>query len=239
MSEKPAGQPTGRSPEIHKRSIRSFVKRTGRLTVGQQHALDHYWSNYGIEFQPDQLIDLTQLFPGLDCFKLEIGFGNGDSLVEMAAQDPDCGYIGIEVHTPGVGHCLNQIHQHKLKNLKLISHDAIEVLESMIPAGSLDRVFLFFPDPWHKKRHHKRRIVKQQFRDLLVKVLKPGAVLHMATDWQDYAEHMAADLFSDPRFRNLGDESGYSQKPDYRPITKFERRGQRLGHGVWDLQFKV
>jgi tRNA (guanine-N7-)-methyltransferase len=191
-----------------------------------------------VDYEADQVLVFDQLFPGHSCIKLEIGFGNGDSLVQMAGGDPDCGYLGIEVHEPGVGHCLKQIHDHGLKNLKLISHDAIDVLERMIPPQSLDRVFLFFPDPWHKKKHHKRRIVNQRFRDLLFQAMKPGAILHMATDWQDYAEHMAEDLFSDGRFRNLGNAKGYSARPDYRPQTKFERRGQRLGHGVWDLLFE-
>lgn len=229
------------SPEkasIRKRSIRSFVKRSGRLTRGQQHALDQYWSQYGIDFDPESRLDLSTLFPGHQCFKLEIGFGNGDSLLQMAAQDPDCAYLGIEVHEPGVGHCLKGLHEAGLANLRLIAHDAIDVLEYMLPAQALDAVLLFFPDPWHKKKHHKRRIVNRHFRDLLHRTMKTGAVLHMATDWQDYAEHMAEDLLSDPRFSNLGDVHGYHAKPDYRPETKFERRGQRLGHGVWDLLFE-
>lgn len=235
MSEKTAAKSTG----FERRSIRSFVKRTGRITSGQQHALEHYWPKYGLDFNPQQIFDLGQLFPAANCFKLEIGFGNGDSLVTMAAHDPECAYIGIEVHTPGVGHCLQKIHEQGLSNLKLISHDAIEVLETMIPHQSLDRVFLFFPDPWHKKRHHKRRIVNQQFRDLLTRTLKPGGILHMATDWQHYAEHMAQDLMADARFKNLGNAQGFCDKPSYRPLTKFERRGQKLGHGVWDLHFEL
>ena len=223
---------------LHRRSIRSFVKRTGRLTQGQQYALQHYWPLYGVDFNPRHQLDFTRLFASSGCVKLEIGFGNGDSLVEMASRDGNCSYIGIEVHDPGVGHCLKRIHEEKLGNLKLISHDAIEVLENMIPRESLDTVFLFFPDPWHKKKHHKRRIVNRHFRDLLIQVMKPGATLHMATDWLDYAEHMAQDLFSDSRFQNLGNERGFSQKPEYRPQTKFELRGKRLGHGVWDLLFK-
>lgn len=222
----------------HKRSIRSFVKRTGRLTRGQQYALEHYWPIYGLDFQVQEALDFKQVFAHSNCVKLEIGFGNGDSLVDMAKQDSACNYIGIEVHDPGVGHCLGRIHEEGLSNLKLMSHDAIEVLEHMIPAASLDAVFLFFPDPWHKKRHHKRRIVNQQFRDLLVRAMKPGAILHMATDWLDYAEHMAEDLFSDARFENLGNDQGFSPKPAYRPQTKFERRGMKLGHGVWDLLFR-
>lgn len=223
---------------LKRRSIRSFVKRTGRLTTGQQFALDNYWSMFGIDYQPETVLDLQQLFPGASQLKLEIGFGNGDTLVQMALDDPGSAYLGIEVHEPGVGHCLKRIHDEKIGNLKLMSHDAIEVLEHMLPTQCLDRVFLFFPDPWHKKRHHKRRIVNQQFRDLLVKTMQPDAVLHMATDWQEYAEHMAEDLFCDDRFVNLGNPQGYSERPAYRPVTKFERRGQRLGHGVWDLLFR-
>lgn len=229
------GQTEG--PGFLQRPIRSFVRRSGRLTRGQQVALQNYWPLYGVDFTANRPLNFATLFPGLSCIKLEIGFGNGESLVQMAAQDQTCGYIGIEVHDPGAGSCLQRIHDLKLENLRLISHDAIEVLESMVPENSLHRIFLFFPDPWHKKRHHKRRIVNRRFRDLLIAAMKTGAVLHMATDWREYAEHMARNLFSDQRFKNLGDEQGYSRKPDYRPITKFERRGQRLGHGVWDLLF--
>lgn len=227
----------GENSQVHRRTIRSFVKRTGRMTESQKNALEHYWPLYGLEFQADCPLDFAQLFPAQCGVKLEIGFGNGESLVQMAKMDDAYGYIGIEVHTPGVGHCLKHIHDEQLKNLRLISHDAIEVLESMIPAESIDRVFLFFPDPWHKKRHHKRRIVNSAFKNLLIKVMKPGAVLHMATDWQDYAQYMAEEMLADLRFQNLGNESGFSDKPDYRPTTRFERRGKRLGHGVWDLLF--
>ncbi len=224
--------------EFHKRAIRSFVKRTGRKTESQKNALEHYWPKYGLEFQADIQLDFKQIFPAQSGVKLEIGFGNGETFVEMAEQDEAYGYIGIEVHTPGVGQCLKLTHDAQLKNLRIISHDAIEVLESMVPAESIDRVFLFFPDPWHKKRHNKRRIVNDAFKNLLIKVMRPGAVLHMATDWQNYAEHMAAEMLADSRFQNMGDELGFSEKPGYRPETKFERRGLKLGHGVWDLLFK-
>jgi tRNA (guanine-N7-)-methyltransferase len=224
-------------PELRERRIRSFVMRTGRKTEGQRYALEHYWPRYGLEFDAQKPFDFAGLFPQTHGVKLEIGFGMGDSLVQMAQQDSAHGYVGIEVHTPGVGHCLAKLHEAGLKNLRLVSHDAIEVLESMIPAQSLDAVFLFFPDPWHKQRHHKRRIVNQQFRDLIFNALKSGGVLHMATDWQNYARHMARELMTDDRFVNLGDEQGFCPRPDYRPTTKFERRGERLGHGVWDLAF--
>lgn len=224
-------------PQQKLRTVRSFVKRTGRQSDRQKQALQQYWPEYGIEYA-DSLLDFSQLFPELSDIKLEIGFGNGESLLQMAQQDTASGYLGIEVHTPGVGNCLNLIHDEKLTNIHLMTHDAIDVLQSMIPDNSLSAVFLFFPDPWHKKRHHKRRIVNNVFKDLLVKTLKPGGVLHMATDWQDYAKHMATEMLVDSRFHNLGNELGYCEKPDYRPTTKFERRGQRLGHGVWDLMFE-
>ncbi len=223
-------------PQDKLRTVRSFVKRTGRQSDRQKQALQLYWPQYGISYD-DTLLDFDKTFPGFSDIKLEIGFGNGESLVQMAKQDETSAFIGIEVHTPGVGNCLNLIHENQLSNLHLMTHDAIEVLQSMIPENSLSAVFLFFPDPWHKKRHNKRRIVNKVFRDLLVKVLKPGAVLHMATDWQDYAEHMAKEMLADSRFQNLGNDQGYCEKPDYRPTTKFERRGHRLGHGVWDLMF--
>ncbi len=224
---------------VKKRSIRSFVKRAGRLTSGQHQALEQLWPLYGIEFDAHSIIDPHQVFPGKSGFKLEIGFGNGESLVQMAAADTACGYLGIEVHPPGVGHCLKLLHAQGLDNLKLTQRDAIDVLEYMLPDHCLDQVFLFFPDPWHKKKHHKRRIVNQEFRDLLYLKMKPGAVLHMATDWQDYAEHMAEEMLRDTRFTNLGDDHGYHDRPAYRPLTKFEQRGQRLGHPVWDLLFSA
>lgn len=237
-NEKHPSKTQNPAPE-HRRSIRSFVKRGGRLTTGQRHALDTLWTDYGMEYDPAKTLDFSTIFPGKERIKLEIGFGNGDSLVEMAASDPDAGYVGIEVHEPGVGHCLQQAELRGVRNLKLMSHDAIEILQQMIPPQSLEGVFLFFPDPWHKKKHHKRRIVNQQFRDLLSRLLKPGGIIHMATDWQDYAEHMLMEMSEDRRFSNLSGEGAYSEKPAYRPETKFERRGQRLGHGVWDLLFSL
>ena len=233
MPEDPAAESA--SP---RRSIRSFVKRSGRLTIGQQEALVDLWPQYGIEYDGSHKLDLPSLYPGCSCFKLEIGFGNGDSLVQMAANDSTCGYLGIEVHEPGVGHCLMGLQLAGLSNLRLMRHDAMDILERMLPDACLDRVLLFFPDPWHKKKHHKRRIVNALFRDQLSRVLKPSGVLHMATDWQDYAEHMAEQMLGDERFDNMGDAAGYAARPDYRPQTKFERRGLRLGHAVWDLLFR-
>ncbi|MCH7881596.1 MAG: tRNA (guanosine(46)-N7)-methyltransferase TrmB [Proteobacteria bacterium] len=222
---------------ISLRAIKSYVRRSGRLTPAQKKALVDYWPLYAVDFQPS-LINLAAITSGFEALKLEIGFGSGEALISMAQNDPKSFYLGIEVHEAGVGRCLNSIHDCALTNVKLIKHDAIEVMQYMLPAQSLDRVFLFFPDPWPKKRHHKRRIVNRQFRDLLCGLLKPGACLHMATDWQDYAEYMAAEMISDARYKNLGDENGYTKRPAYRPVTRFENRGLKLGHGVWDLVFQ-
>ena len=227
MESKPGTPPT----------IKSYVRRSGRLTPAQKKALVEYWPLYAIDFAPAQ-IDLDAIAIGFKELKLEIGFGSGEALISMAKTDPECLYLGIEVHESGVGRCLNSIHSNVMSNVRVIKHDAIEVMQQMLPAQSLDRVFLFFPDPWQKKRHNKRRIVNRRFRDLLARLLKPGACLHIATDWQDYAEHMAAEMLSDTRFKNLGDEYGYARRPAYRPATRFENRGVKLGHGVWDLVFE-
>lgn len=219
------------------RAIRSFARRSGRLTLGQKNALNEYWPLYGLNFE--QAIEgVSQAINGFQSVNLEIGFGNGDALIEMAGNQPETIYIGVEVHTPGVGRCLNNIEQNDMTNVRLISHDAIEVMQHMVPAQSLDRILLFFPDPWHKKRHHKRRIVNQNFRDLAFSLLKSEGQLHFATDWQNYAEHMAEELLSDERFSNRGNSDGFAPRPDYRPLTKFEQRGLKLGHGVWDLVFQ-
>ena len=209
------------------------MRRSGRITPSQQKALESCWPIYGIDFATTP----PRLPAGFDAIKLEIGIGNGDALISMATADPHSLYIGIEVHEPGVGRCLNLARQQQLENVRLIMHDAIDVLQHMIAPASLDRILLFFPDPWHKKRHHKRRIVNQRFRDLVYRALKPGGVIHVATDWQDYAEWIAEQFIADSRFVNQGDASGYAEPPAYRPETRFERRGRRLGHGVWDLLF--
>ncbi len=215
------------------RSIKSFVRRSGRMTPSQKLALKTHWSAYGIEFSGNRL----NYPPEFDALKLEIGIGNGDALIHMAAADPSSLYLGVEVHEPGIGRCLNNIQQQQLANVRLIKHDAVEVLEQMIALASLDRILLFFPDPWHKKRHHKRRIVNQRFRDLAFERLRPAASIHIATDWQDYAESIAEQFMGDERFSNAGDAEGYVKRPVYRPLTRFEQRGRRLGHGVWDLVF--
>lgn len=219
------------------RTIKSFVRRTGRLTPGQKNALDQHWNQYGIDFDAE-FINIDKMASDFKAIKFEIGIGNGDALVNMAENDPQSLFIGVEVHQPGVGRCLNNVVAKSLSNVRLISHDAIDVMQQMLPANSLDRILLFFPDPWHKKRHNKRRIVNQQFRDLSYRLLKSGGFIHMATDWQDYAEHMAREHLSDARFLNHGDSGGYCGRPDNRPVTHFEQRGLKLGHGVWDLLFE-
>ncbi len=219
------------------RRIRSFVRRQGRMTDLQQRALDELWPKYGLE-PGDELLDLDAMFGRQAPRVLEIGFGMGDSLAEMAQAQPEWDYIGIEVHRPGVGRLLDRLHDQGRDNVRVFCHDAIEVLDKQIPDASLDRVLLFFPDPWHKKRHNKRRIVQAAFVETIHRKLKPGGVYHMATDWQDYAEWMMRVMNEAEGFENVAGSGQYSERPEYRPVTKFERRGHRLGHGIWDLLFK-
>ncbi|KAB7696079.1 tRNA (guanosine(46)-N7)-methyltransferase TrmB [Plesiomonas shigelloides] len=219
------------------RKIRSFVRRQGRLTKGQELALENYWEQMGVDFQ-EQVLDFTALFGREAPVVLEIGFGMGASLVEMAKDAPEKNFLGIEVHTPGVGACLSSAHEAGVTNLRVMCHDAIEVLEKMIADGSLSTVQLFFPDPWHKARHHKRRIVQLPFAEQLRVKLKIGGVFHMATDWENYAEHMLEVMQVAPGYRNLSASNDFMPRPEHRPLTKFEQRGHRLGHGVWDLMFE-
>lgn len=216
------------------RRVRSFVLREGRLTPGQQRALDTLWPVHGLE-RADGVLDSARMFGREAPLVLEIGYGMGASLVEMAAAEPDKNFVGIEVHRPGVGALLMAIEQQELTNLKSYCDDAVEVLHECIADASLDRLQLFFPDPWHKKRHHKRRIVQPDWLTLVAQKLKPGGILHLATDWEDYALQMAELCAAEPTLRNLGGADGFHERPSWRPETKFERRGERLGHGVWDL----
>ena len=219
------------------RPIRSFVLRDGRLTPGQQHAFETLWPRWGVGFQ-ERPLDLPGLFGNANPVYLEIGFGNGESLAEMAVRQPACNYLGIEVHRPGVGHLLLRLEQAGCSNVRVIRHDAVEVLDWMLPAACLDGVYLFFPDPWHKKRHHKRRILQPTFVDKLAHVIRPGGFFHAATDWRHYAEQMMEVLSADDvSFENRAGHGNFTPRPDDRPLTKFEQRGQRLGHGVWDLVF--
>lgn len=216
------------------RRIRSFVRREGRLTLAQQRALDELWPRFGIDFSPAAL-DLQSLFGRTALRVLEIGFGNGESLAAMAAAAPYTDFIGIEVHRPGVGHLLLAIERLALQNLRVCCHDAVEVLERQIPDASLDRVHIFFPDPWHKKRHNKRRLIQPGFVDLLASRMSPGGLLHLATDWADYAAQMLAVLDASPLWRNRAGTGRFSPRPPWRIQTHFEQRGLRLGHDVWDL----
>lgn len=215
--------------------IRSFIRRQGRLTPGQQLALDNHWDRYCLD--PNADYDYARVFGRDAPLFVEIGFGNGESLARMAAANPDKDYIGIEVHTPGVGHLLMLLDQQGLDNVRIYCHDAIEIMEHKIADNSLAGVHLFFPDPWPKKKHHKRRIVRPGFVDLLVRKLTPGGYFHAATDWENYAETMLAVLSESSELKNTSATNDYCERPAYRPLTKFEQRGLRLGHGVWDLIF--
>lgn len=229
--------PSNDSSSPPHRQIRSFVLREGRLTVGQQRAFETLWPLWGIEYRP-QALDLRVVYGNDNPVFLEIGFGNGESLAEMARRYPERNYLGVEVHRPGVGHLLLKLEEYGCRNVRLVRHDAVEVMQNMLPAASLQGVYLFFPDPWHKKRHHKRRILQAPFLDSLARVIRAGGHLHAATDWRDYAEHMMDLLSADGlRFENQAGPGNYTPRPDERPLTKFEERGQRLGHGVWDLIF--
>ncbi|VAX76304.1 tRNA (guanine-N(7)-)-methyltransferase [Serratia symbiotica] len=216
--------------------IRSFVRRQGRLTKGQQQALHRYWPVMGVEYEPKPL-NIPALFGRNAPTALEIGFGMGASLVTMASKNPQQNFLGIEVHLPGVGACLASAHRTKLSNLRIIHHDAVEILQNMIPDSSLDIVQLFFPDPWQKARHNKRRIVQIPFVELVLQKLKINGLFHIATDWQPYAEHILKVITQIISYRNLSGENNYLPRPDTRPLTKFELRGKRLGHDVWDLMF--
>lgn len=220
---------------IPHRAIRSFVLRQGRVSNAQQRAHDTLLPRYGIPFSPGA-IDLDRLFGRSAPKILEIGFGMGETTAEIAAGHPGNDYLGIEVHTPGVGGLLKRIAELGLANVRIIQHDAVEVLTHMIPPSTLDGAHIFFPDPWPKKRHHKRRLIQPAFIALLVDRMKPGAYLHVATDWQEYAGQILAVLAAEPRLLNTAD--GYAPRPDYRPQTKFESRGLKLGHGVWDVVFR-
>ncbi len=217
------------------RPIRSFVKREGKLTKGQQNAIDQSWPEFGVDLKA-QILDLNTLFGRDAPVVLEIGFGNGVSLAEMAENDPDSNFFGIEVHKPGVGSLLVQVRQRELSNVRVSGDDAVQVLEQQIPDASLDRMQIFFPDPWHKKRHNKRRLIQPAFVNTLLTKLKPGGRIHVATDWEHYAEHILEVLTANAGLQNTAE--GYAPKPNYRPGTKYEARGVRLGHGVWDLVFE-
>lgn len=223
------------STDLSKRHIRSFVLRQGRVSPAQQRACETLLPRFGIPYAA-RALDLEQAF-GRDVPNiLEIGFGMGDSTATIALAHPENNYLALEVHTPGVGNLLKLIDAQQIANIRIIQHDAVEVLRDMIAADTLDGVHIFFPDPWHKARHNKRRLIQAPFIAQLVEKLKPGGYLHVATDWQNYAEQVLAVLAAQPLLDNTAED--YAPRPDYRPLTKFEQRGIRLGHGVWDLVFR-
>lgn len=215
--------------------IRSFVLRQGRVSNAQRRACETLLPKYGIPFK-QELLDLNQVF-GRNAPKiLEIGFGMGESTAIIAQAYPENDYLGIEVHTPGVGSLLNEIEAQEITNLHVIQYDAVEVLQHMLPDACLDGVHIFFPDPWPKAKHHKRRLIQSTLISKLSQHLKSGGYIHAATDWQEYAEQILDVLNQEPQLTNTAKD--YATRPDYRPITKFEQRGLKLGHGVWDLVFR-
>jgi tRNA (guanine-N7-)-methyltransferase len=218
------------------RGIRSFVRREGRLTPGQRRALDELLPRFGVA--PTGSIDLAALFGRSAPVVLEIGFGNGAALAAMAAAAPEKNFLGAEVHRPGVGSLLQRLAEQGLTNVRVAQTDATALLAQSIVDDALDAVHLFFPDPWPKKRHHKRRLLQPEFAELVRRKLAVGGVFHAATDWEPYAQHMLAVLTAAKDFTNLAGFGAFIPRPGYRPQTKFETRGQRLGHGVWDLLFQ-
>ncbi len=220
-----------------RRQIRSFVKREGRLTTGQARALQETCPFYGLSLNHG-MQNLLALFERNANTVLEIGFGNGSSLLAMAKQEPQLNFIGIEVHRPGVGALLMGIEREQVENIRIYQEDAVEVLEHCIPDNSLYRVQLYFPDPWHKKKHHKRRILQPEFIALIQRKLKFEGIFHLATDWQNYAEYMVLVMEASEGFTNLAGAEHFAEKPAYRPTTKFEQRGQKLGHRVFDLLYQ-
>jgi len=219
--------------EERKRTVRSFVRRAGRLTPSQERALRELWPDFGITFS-EEVLGLDSLFGRKAPKVLEIGFGNGETLVEQAGASPGLDFIGIEVHEPGVGHCMLHAEAAGISNLRIIRYDAIEVMRHQIPDGSLSRINLYFPDPWPKKRHHKRRILQPAFLELAAQKIEAGGTLHTATDWQNYAEQIDALVNSQEHFRLSERRVHCGDDPLDRPTTRFERRGRRLGHRIWD-----
>ena len=222
--------------ESRRRPVRSYVLREGRITPAQQRAFDAHWARYGVDYR-GQPRDLDHLFGRHARRIAEIGFGNGEALAWASAQAPECDFLGIEVHRPGVGRLMNALAAADTDNVRLWRHDAVEVLGNEIGPASLDEVRVWFPDPWPKKRHHKRRLIQPGFVRLLATRVRPGGLLHLATDWQDYAEHMLEVMQGADGWCNRAGDARFSERPDWRIETHFERRGQRLGHGVWDLLF--
>ena len=225
------------NPQTHPRGVRSFVLRAGRMTDGQQRALDTLWPRFGLEYTQSPC-DLDVQFGRQAPRVVEIGFGNGANLIHMASQRPEADFLGIEVHRPGVGRVLLDVERLALSNVRVSNHDAVEVIGQQLPQGCLDEVLVLFPDPWHKKRHHKRRLLNAAFVALVATRLKPGGIVRAATDWEPYAIAMLEALSNCPLLENTAADGAYVPRPSSRQPTRFESRGERLGHGVWDLAFR-
>jgi tRNA (guanine-N7-)-methyltransferase len=230
--------PETAQPQAPRRPLRSFVLREGRFTEAQRRAFEQLWPRYGIDCPVGEALDLARLFgPGRPVYA-EIGFGNGEALASLAAAHPEAGFLGMEMHRPGIGRLLRQLDREGQDNVRLIRRDAVEVLELVLPAAGLDGLYVLFPDPWPKTRHHKRRLVQTEFLTRAARVLRPGGFLHLATDWAEYAQQMLTLLESHPEFTNAATPGSFLPRPASRPLTHFEQRGRRLGHGVWDLLFR-
>ncbi len=236
QDKQPIDNQAEKSTKKH-RTIKSFVLRQGRVTSAQQQALDNHWSTYGINFS-EKFLCFNELFHNENEVIVEIGFGNGESLLQQAKNQPETNFIGIEVHGPGVGHLIHLANSEYIHNIRVIRFDAVDVLKCQIADSSLQQLQLFFPDPWHKKRHQKRRIISADFIRLVAKKLKPGGFFHMATDWQHYARQMLAEMDTTTSFINTAGAGNYSNNQGSRCESKFERRGRKLGHGVWDLIYQ-
>ena len=222
--------------ELKDRRIRSFVRRQGRLTAAQNFALEKYLPKFGLQASKG-IFDFAKEYNRKAPTHLEIGFGNGQSVANMAASHPENNYLGVEVHRPGVGNLLQLVHSQELSNVRVMSDDVFEVLQNNIADNSLAAVYIYFPDPWHKRCHVKRRIVNPVFVEMLSAKMEGGGLLHMATDWKDYAKHMMRVMNDASQFKNSAGANNYSERPEWRTLTKFEQRGHRLGHDVWDLMF--
>lgn len=235
-AESPASSASGAPAGVaYPKTIKSYVRRAGRTTTGQAKAFEDLGPRFLLSYAA-QPFDAAAAFGRTAPLILEIGFGMGEATAHIARVRPDDNFLCCEVHEPGVGALLKRIGEQGLTNIRILQHDAVEVIDHMLPEGALDGVHIFFPDPWHKKRHNKRRLVQPPLVAKLARRLKPGGYLHCATDWQPYAEQMLEVLSAEPLLANTAD--GYAPQPDYRPLTKFENRGLRLGHGVWDILFR-